>query len=398
MRSVLALAGLELRRFLADKFNLFFVFVLPLMLVAVLGLQSGQSPEARIGLLAGSATGSATSSATGTDPTTGTTDSQSVLTRATDHLEKEGVEVTTYGDRDALDLAVGEGSVDLGMVISATEPLGVELVSVGDPHPVAQALASSAADALAVEQARGEALTRAGADQATVDAALAGPDGWQPAQVEVTSTSALGEAFAGASRFEVGASGQLLLFVFLNTLAASAATIQARRSGAIKRGLAAPVTAGQTVSGMALGRLVIALFQAGWIVGMSSLLFGVQWGSLLAVAVVIAIFGLIAAGFALVIGVIMDAEGPASGLSVGGGLVLAAIGGCMVPLEFFSDGLRQVALLTPHAWGYEALAEITRRGGGLGDVLPQLGVLAAMAVAVLALGAYLMRRSLQRAM
>ena len=41
MRPVLALVELELKRFLADRFNLFFVFVLPLVLVGVLGLQSG---------------------------------------------------------------------------------------------------------------------------------------------------------------------------------------------------------------------------------------------------------------------------------------------------------------------------------------------------------------------
>ncbi len=48
MRPVLALAVVELRRFLADRFNLFFVFVLPLALVLVLGLQSTTSPSTRV--------------------------------------------------------------------------------------------------------------------------------------------------------------------------------------------------------------------------------------------------------------------------------------------------------------------------------------------------------------
>jgi ABC-2 type transport system permease protein len=70
----------------------------------------------------------------------------------------------------------------------------------------------------------------------------------------------------------------------------------------------------------------------------------------------------------------------------------------MLPLEFFPGGLRLVADLTPHAWAYEAFAEIQRRGGTLTDVLPQLAVLAAMGVLLAVLGAWSLRRSLARAM
>ena len=80
----------------------------------------------------------------------------------------------------------------------------------------------------------------------------------------------------------------------------------------------------------------------------------------------------------------LDNEGAAGGLGVGLGLVLAALGGWMMPLELFPDTMRTVAHLTPHAWAYDAFAEIQRRGGTLVDVLPQLGVLAGMAVVLLA--------------
>jgi ABC-2 type transport system permease protein len=70
----------------------------------------------------------------------------------------------------------------------------------------------------------------------------------------------------------------------------------------------------------------------------------------------------------------------------------------MFPLELFPDTMRTISRITPHSWAYEALAEIQRRGGGLLDVLPQLGVLAAMALALAALGGWSLRRSLARAM
>lgn len=376
MRAILALAVLELRRFLADRFNLFFVFVLPLILVGVLGLQSGQGPVARVALGGDGA----------------------VTQEIADRLEAMRMEVDVRPDRAGVEAAVGDGAADIGVAVGPGEGLALELVSVGEPNPGAELMVRAAADEVALEQGRVAILTRAGLEPDEAERAVAGPPDREPLQVQVESDNPVAEEFAGVGRFEVGASAQMLLFVFLNTLGASAAMIQARRSGAVRRGLAAPVTAGATVTGLALGRLVIALFQAGWIIGMSSLLFGVSWGSLPSVLVVVAVFGLIASGLAMVVGVVIDAEGPASGVSVGAGLVLAAVGGCMVPLELFTDGLRRVAMFTPHAWAYEALAEIQRRDAGVLDVLPQLAVLAGMAGMVLVLGSVLLRRSLARAL
>ena len=58
----------------------------------------------------------------------------------------------------------------------------------------------------------------------------------------------------------------------------------------------------------------------------------------------------------------------------------------------------KVAHLTPHAWVYDAFAKIQRHGSGLADILPQLGVLAAMAAGLLVLGTWALRRSMVRAL
>ena len=70
----------------------------------------------------------------------------------------------------------------------------------------------------------------------------------------------------------------------------------------------------------------------------------------------------------------------------------------MVPPEFFSETLQTVSRATPHRWAYDAFAVVQRHDGGLADILPHLGVLAAMAAALLALGAFLLQRSLNRAL
>jgi ABC-2 type transport system permease protein len=379
VRPVLALVVLELKRFLADRFNLFFVFVLPLVLVGVLGLQSGGGGQGRVAL-------------TGNEPT---------LAQLTDRLEAAGVEVTAYPDRDAVEDGVAQGAVDLGVVATGQEgaPVDLELVAVGaEASPLLEPVVRTAAEQVVLAQEHAAALEEAGLDRAEAGrVAVSGPQGWADAQVTVSGGDPVRSELASMGRFDLGAGGQLLLFVFLNTMTAAAATIQARRSGAMRRVMGTPVTSAQTVTGLALGRFVIALFQGVYIIGASSLLFGVDWGDLGAVVVVLAVFGLISAGLALLIGVVMDAEGPASGIAVGAGLILAALGGCMVPLEFFPDPMRTVAGVTPHAWAYRALAEIQRRDGGVLDVLGEVTVLGAMAAAVLTVAAVLLHRSLQRA-
>ena len=75
-----------------------------------------------------------------------------------------------------------------------------------------------------------------------------------------------------------------------------------------------------------------------------------------------------------------------------GPLSLAAFGGCMVPIEFFSPTLHTVAFATPHGWAADGFAALTRRGGDILTVMPHLGVLLGFATVLFALGAWRLRR------
>jgi ABC-2 type transport system permease protein len=257
----------------------------------------------------------------------------------------------------------------------------------------------AAVDALRIERAQQVALEHHGVPADRVEAALErAADSSSAPRLEVTNLDQLAQEFSGLGQFDVGASGQLLLFVFLTSLSGASTLIQARRLGVVARAMAGPVTAGQVVAGETLGRWAIALFQGGYIMLAARLLFGVDWGTVWVSLLVVVAFSLVAAGAAILLGTLLGNEGAASGAGVGLGLVLAALGGSMLPLELFPDTIRAFSDLTPHAWAYEAFAEIQRRDGGLVDVLPELGVLAAMAVLLTSIGAWALRRSLARAM
>jgi len=66
----------------------------------------------------------------------------------------------------------------------------------------------------------------------------------------------------------------------------------------------------------------------------------------------------------------------------------------MVPLEVFPPAMRTVAHVTPHAWAMDAFGDILGRGGGVGDVAVELGVLLAYAAVLLGVAVALFRRRL----
>ncbi len=146
-------------------------------------------------------------------------------------------------------------------------------------------------------------------------------------------------------------------------------------------------------------RLVFAAQNVGDLGGEASenLVFGVQWGAPLPVLVLLCAFSAVAAGAGMVIGSVFSSAQQAGGVSVTVGLVLAALGGCMVPLEVFGRTMREVAKVVPHSWALEAFNVLVRQEGGLSAILPQIGVLAGFAVALFALAGWRLRVALTQA-
>lgn len=385
MRTALAITSVELRRFLKDRSNIFFVFIFPLLLVLFIGAQFGGG-------------GGGSVAVSGAD-----SNLRDDLVAA---LETDDVSVTTVQATEGREL-VARGRADVGVVVTAQAATGyddggevaVELVVGNQAQSQATAQrVQSALDALALERGQLTALAQAGLEPADAGAALAAADAVvAPARLEITNVSEIAQEFAGLGQFDYGAAAQVLLFVFLISLAGSTTLIQSRRLGVTRRTLAAPVTTGQTVVGQALGRLAIAATQGAYIMAATMLLFDVDWGNLALAFLVVLVFGLVAAGAAMVLGSVIDNDAAAGGVGVGLGLVLGALGGAMYPIELFPDTLRTVAHVTPHAWAAEALADVQRHGAGLADILPELGVLLGFAAVLLLVGAWLLRRSVARA-
>ena len=388
MKRIFTIAGVALRRFVRDRGNLFFVFVLPIGIIIMIGAQFGGGFEPQLGVHV---------------PANAGATAEAIIAE----LEESGeVEIVRHESRDALVEAVALGDVVIGVAIPADltarlvagEDASVEIINpvgqmVGAYQAlIGQAVAEATAGETAIRFAVARGATRAEAEAAVADLADA------PRQI-VVETSEVGESpFEGVGgQFEIGATGQLVLFMFLTGLTGSAALIQSKRLGVTRRMLSTPTGPLTVVAGEGAGRFAVVLVQGLYIVTMALVMFQVEWGNFLAVAAIILAFGAVGAGAAMLFGTLFRNDQQAAGVGVVTGLGLAALGGCMVPIEIFPPAMETVARFTPHAWALDAFAELQRRDGTLVDILPQLGVILAFAAVLIALATWRMSVTLGRA-
>lgn len=382
----------ELVRLFRDRGNIFFVLVFPLLLVVLIGASfGGQGGRAQFGIVADTSDAAAAR-----------------LVAAMDDLD--ALTTVEVADADELRDRVARGVLTAGLVVPAgygaalerAEP--VELAYIGRQDGSAISLQAVVEGAVGREAAIADAA--AAASHATgVPIAATSEAARSMAAVlpridvdatEVAVEGGLAEEFEGLGRFDLGASSQLFLFTFLTALAGGAALIQTRQYGVARRMLSTSTPPAVVMAGVASGRIAVALFQAAYIVITTRLLFGVNWGDPLATGVVVVLFCLVAGGAGMLVGATLRNDSQAAGVGVGLGLGLAALGGSMAPLEIFPETMQRIALITPHAWANRAMAELVRRDGTLGDVVPEALVLATFALVLLTLATVLLRRNLTR--
>ena len=385
MSKVLTIAVTNLRRTLRERVALFFLFVFPMLMILVLGMAFGGDSQPRIGVVGERA-----------DPL-----AAALLDRLSD---ADGIAVRTLPTESDLRSAVERGELEAGLVIPAgygttiRDSGRVDLRYVARPGQQANQIQQIVAAIVDQEANRLRAAQFARAEGAVAgfDEALGRVDtlAGTPAITVTVHTAGTAAFPATLGRFDVGASSEMLLFLFLTALTGSAALIETRRLGVSRRMLATPTTPGTVIAGEAAGRLAVAILQGALIMVGSAIIFGVNWGNPLAAAVLMVAFALVASGA----GLLMGATARNSQQSLAFGLLLSlslgALGGTMMPLDLFPPTMRTIAHLTPHAWAVDGFARLVRHGGGVLDILPQLAVLLTAAAALFTLATWRLGRSI----
>lgn len=347
MRAVWGFISVVLTQQSRDKTSLFFMLILPIAIIVIIGTTFGGSSTVEIGVV-------------------GTNDRAAAVVDALELQDGIEVEQLTLDEAkseirrfDLEAVVVVEGDGTYGILINETSSAGFAARST---------------------------------IQRVVDRIEAGVPADAPNGVTVRS---VGEArFASQGAFALTSAQMLVLFTFITSLTAAVLLVRAREAGVLRRALTAPVSSLAIVAGVGAGWLALALLQTAIIAVLGAVAFGVDWGDPLAAVALTVLFALVGAGAGLLLGSAIDSENTVGSVSAPFALVLAALGGCMVPSEVFPEGLRTVSQVTPHYWALEGWKSLMFDGATIVDIGTELAVLTAFAVILISSSAVVLRRSL----
>lgn len=383
------MAGVTLRRLARDRLALFFVVLLPVVIILVIGITIGEGESDRlpVGVLdqGGGPLGAELQADLATSPA----------------LEPRG-----YDSLDALRKAVRRGVVAAGVVVPAGYDQALragrdaQVTFVVDQTRSAPAAVRTAVAAAVTRQAAIVRAARFAAGTAGVsfDAALARARALsgEQAQVRVEATTIGGRENALPSGFNYTAPSNLVLFVFITSLAGAAALVEERRLGVTTRMLAAPTTASTILFGETLGRFLVALLQGLIVFTIGWLVFGVDWGDPPAALLLVTVFALVGTGAGMLFGTVLRTAEQATSIGPPVGIALGMLGGCMWPLAIVPAPMRVAGHLFPHAWAMDAFIDLISEDAGLAGIAGKLAVLAGFAAVLLAVATWRLRRALVR--
>jgi len=383
--SALAIAWASVRRVVRDRTALFFIVVLPIAVILIIGVSVRGFQTFKVGVL---------------DEGAGSTGRAVITALAHD----DGLAVVRYGSPAAVSKAVARGEVTTAVIL----PAGMdEAVRAGRSATVGiiaeQTNTSQQAAAQAVEAvvARQGALVQAAqftvsAVGGTYDAglAVARAEAGRVAQASVTSRVVDANANVLPEGFSYSAPTMLVLFIFLSGVVRGANIVDNRRLGMYERMGAAPVRAVSVIAGEGVGFAVVALGQALLIVVVALVVFGVSWGDPLAATALVLVWIAVGAGAGMLAGTLFRTPEQAAAVGPVVGIAFAMLGGCMWPLAIVSSTMRQVGHATPHAWAVDAWTALLARHGTIATIGGDLLVLCAFAAGLLLIGTVRFRRVL----
>ena len=149
-----------------------------------------------------------------------------------------------------------------------------------------------------------------------------------------------------------------------------------RRRGTLRRLQAAPFSRAAFLLGKVTPAFLVNLVQVSLMFALGHLVFHMGLGhSPLGLVLVSLATAAAATGLGLLVAALGRTPEQVSGLSTLLALVLAAVGGMMVPTFVMPTWMQHLARLSPHFWALQGYQDLIVRGLGAVDVLPEVGML-----------------------
>ncbi|MGN7938679.1 ABC transporter permease [Virgibacillus sp. 6R] len=155
------------------------------------------------------------------------------------------------------------------------------------------------------------------------------------------------------------AAAMAAMFLLFNITIGAKSIIQERKTETLARLLSSPIRYSSIIFGKFLGTLYYSIIQFFIFVLTTHFLFDVNWGNNLLQIVAIGLaYSISVAGFSMIIAGLLTEEKTADSVGGLGIQILALLGGSMVPLTAFPEGLQRLANIAPNKWALNSFLEV----------------------------------------
>lgn len=192
-----------------------------------------------------------------------------------------------------------------------------------------------------------------------------------------------------ASAYSVPAYAVMFSFFVMGT--AGAALLREKEDGTLRRLRAAPISRSAIIGGKMLAYILVVVLQVVVVFAVGRAFFDVSFGrSPLGFVLLVVALALSPTALGLLLATISKTPAQAGNISMVAGILLGIVGGSVV-YTGGSGPLGSISKLTPHYYATQGLLELSSWGGGLVDVLPNIGVLLLFGGVLFALAVWRLR-------
>lgn len=302
-------------------------------------------------------------------------------------IESTGIAtITAADDRDAAREAVDAGDADAALIVPAGyaaavtsgEGATLEVIGATDAGLATDILRSLAESYTAqldgVRLAVATTLPQLESPSPELIAELAQRAAATDAPITIADVELESRRMSTTTYF---AASMAIFFLFFTAQFGVLSLLSERREGTLTRLVAAPIPPWSIVLGKALGSFLLGIAAMTVLVLASSFLLGAEWGSPVAVALLVLAAVIAAMGITALITTLARTEEQAGGWNSIVAVSLAILGGAFFDVSQGPEILSQVSRITPHAWFLEGIDILSAPGASILDIgLPLLALAA----------------------
>lgn len=186
------------------------------------------------------------------------------------------------------------------------------------------------------------------------------------------------------------APGMAVAFLMYTVALGGRSILAERDGGTLSRLLVSPTTGAQVLAGKVVGIFLTGAAQVSVLIVASAALFGLRWGNVPGVALLIITVAAAATGWGLLLAAVANRPGQVGSYGTALMLTFGIIGGSFITVPT-TGFIAQLGKITPNAWAISGFGTLAQ-GGSISDILPDLAALLIMAALLFAIAAFIFQR------